>query len=104
MPETLSRSPDGQAVVEATAVPMRTSHEVYPLVMRDLEGDRVVASFEDTMWSVDEVRWHDTRVALTLRKYPNGLGTVTATVDLEDEMATVRGRTVPVGGLERALT
>ncbi|MGB3541563.1 hypothetical protein [Rubrivirga sp.] len=103
MPDVVSRSPDGRYTVEADAVPMRMSHEILPPAVRDLDRDRVIADLRGTVWSVVKTVWTEGHVTLTLQKYPNGVGSLTTTIDLEAETATVRGETVPAADLERAL-
>ncbi len=82
---------------------MRMSHEILSPVVRDLEDRSVIASLEGTSWSVSDVVWHEGGVTMTLRKYPDGLTSLTTTLDLEAETATVRGHKVPASDLEGAL-
>lgn len=69
--ETLSTSPNQCFELKAHVWEARNSLWVYSPVLWDLQRNAALFVFRDQRWSVDADHWvSDTRVCLSLRKYP----------------------------------
>lgn len=69
--ETLSTSPNQCFDLKARVWEARNSLWVYSPVLWNVQRDAALFVFRDQFWSVDTDHWvSDTRVCLSLRKYP----------------------------------
>lgn len=69
--ETLSTSPNQAFALQARAWEAGNSQWVLSPLLWDVQRECAVFAFKDQRWSVDADHWvSDTRVCLSLRKYP----------------------------------
>lgn len=102
-----STSPDGRYIVRITPWEARNSHWVSSPEIVDTRTGHTFFKFASESWSADHSAWEsDSRVRLTLRKYPGDQprGTLVARIDCVAGAADIEGGArVALHALEAAL-